>query len=224
MAFELSIREVEQLWWWQRDGAITTPRVRGQLRQAFGLCPRHTWAHFATECELQGWPFSTTALYQDLVAWAARSLREAPRLPPAPPPVTALRAGDGCATCQALESSTAPDDPSFADRRARVNRLERTSGYLAECRPVWLARSCPHCLGGRGLPCRPHLLAADPASIDPDECAAALLQLADRVATLVAALTLGGPVSRTRDRAALVEALGWCAGWGLVHQLSRSAR
>jgi hypothetical protein len=86
--FELSIREVKQLWWWQRDGAIMTPRIRGQLRRAFGLCPRHTWAHFAAECELRGRPFSTAILYQDLVSWAAQSLRQAPRRRSSPPPVT----------------------------------------------------------------------------------------------------------------------------------------
>jgi hypothetical protein len=102
-----------------------------------------------------------------------------------------------------------------------VNRLERTRGYLAECRRLWTARSCPHCLDGEGPVCRPHLLAADPTSIDEGACAAALLELGERVGTVVAAMTVGGPVARTQDRAALVEALGWCTGWGLVQQLAR---
>jgi hypothetical protein len=218
--FELSIREVKQLWWWQRDGAIMTPKIRGQLRHSFGLCPRHTWAQFAAECELRGRPFSTAILYHDLLGWAAQSLREAPHRRSSPPPITALQARDGCPTCQWLASSTAPDDPSFAERRQRVNRLERTRGYLAESRPVWTVRSCPHCLDGQGLLCRPHLLAADPASVDADACAARLLELGERVSTLVAAMTVGGPVARTQDRAALVEALGWCTGWGLVQRLA----
>jgi hypothetical protein len=219
--FELSIREVKQLWWWQRDGAIMTPRIRGQLRRAFGLCPRHTWAHFAAECELRGRPFSTAILYQDLVSWAAQSLRQAPRRRSSPPPVTTLQTRERCSTCQWLVESTAPEDPGFAERQERVNRLERTRGYLAESRRVWLARSCPHCLHGEGLICRPHLLAVDPMSIDDGVCAAALLELGEPVGTLVAAMTVRGPVARTQDRAALVEALGWCTGWGLVQQLAR---
>jgi hypothetical protein len=218
--FELLIREVKQLWWWQRDGAIMTPKIRGQLRRAFGLCPRHTWAQFAAECELSGRPFSTAVLYHDLVGWAAKALREAPRRRSSPLPITALQARECCPTCQWLASSTAPDDPSFAERQQRVNRLERTRGYLAESRRVSMARSCPHCLDGQGLLCRPHLLAADPASVDADACAAALVELGELVGTLIASMTVGGPVARTQDRAALVEALGWCSGWGLIQRLA----
>jgi hypothetical protein len=219
--FQLSIREVKQLWWWQRDGAIMTPQIRGQLRRAFGLCPRHTWAHFAAECELRDRPFSTAILYRDLICWAAQSLQQAPRRRSSPPPITALQTRERCATCQWLASSTAPEDLGFAERLQRVNRLERTRGYLEECRRLWTARSCPHCLDGDGLVCRPHLLAADPTSIDEDACAAALLELGERVGTLVATMTLGGPVARAQDRAALVEALGWCTGWALVQQVAR---
>jgi hypothetical protein len=68
---------------------------------------------------------------------------------------------------------------------------------------------------------KPHLLSADPTWIDEGASAAALLELGERVGTLVAAMTVGGPAARTRDHAALVEALGWCTGWGLVQQLAR---
>jgi hypothetical protein len=33
-------------------------------------------------------------------------------------------------------------------------------------------------------------------------------------------MTVRGPVARTQDRAALVEALGWCTGWGLIQRLA----
>ncbi len=223
---ELSLNEVRRLWWWFQDGSIMSPRIRQQLRHAWGFCPRHTWAHAAVECELRGRPFSTANLYRDLAARAAEALTSpspSKRRRRSPPhPVERLRASAACVVCATLATSTAPPDPGFAERRELVNRLERTRGYLADLRPVWEPASCPGCLGGTGMVCRPHLLAGEPSSVDLSEYAHRLRELAGRLDLLVDSMTLHGPVATPEAAAAWVEALGWFAGWGLAHTLAGS--
>jgi hypothetical protein len=219
--FELSLPEVKQLWWWLRDGAVMSPPIRQQLRHGWGLCPRHTWAHLAVECELRRDPLSTAGLYLDLIERAARVL-QAPSARRSRLPASNLVPRADCPTCAWISGSTAPPDASFADRQQQVNRLERTRRLLQVTRVVWAPRSCPSCTGGAGIPCRPHLLATAPGSVDRGACADELTELAGRLGTLVASMTLHGPTATQAHRAALVEALGWFAGWGLAEQLART--
>jgi hypothetical protein len=130
-----------------------------------------------------------------------------------------LRARAACAVCEALASSTADPDPSFEERQRRFNRLTRTRERLAVSMPVWAPASCPHCGGGQGLTCRPHLLAGDPALVDATGCAAALERLGGRLKGLVASMTLHGPPATPQVQAAWVEAVGWFAGWGIAQRL-----
>ncbi len=192
---ELSLNEVRRLWWWFQDGSIMSPRIRQQLRHAWGFCPRH--------------------------ALTSPSPSKRRRRSP-PHPVERLRASAACVVCATLATSTAPPDPGFAERRELVNRLERTRGYLADLRPVWEPASCPGCLGGTGMVCRPHLLAGEPSSVDLSEYAHRLRELAGRLDLLVDSMTLHGPVATPEAAAAWVEALGWFAGWGLAHTLAGS--
>jgi hypothetical protein len=214
----LDLRETRQLWWWFQNGSVMTPSIRGRLRHAWGLCPRHSWAHAAVECELRTQPYSTAGLDLDLTARAAEALGEQPRRQSGAP-VERLRARDACAVCEALASSTADPDPSFEERQRRFNRLTRTRKRLAVSMPVWAPASCPHCGGGQGLTCRPHLLAGDPALVDATGCAAALERLGGRLKGLVASMTLHGPPATPQVQAAWVEAVGWFAGWGIAQRL-----
>jgi len=222
--FSLDSSEVEQLWDWLKDGSIMRPAaIRAQLRRGWGLCPRHTWAHAAVECELRSQPFTTATLTRDLTSRAAQTLRSPPRQRSTPMPQMALRSSAACVACQWLATAPADGDAGSAERCQRVNRLERTRGYLAESRPVWAVRSCPQCRGGGGICCRPHLLAAGASSVDTVRCAEELDTLGERLDTLIAAMTVRGPAATTTDRAALVEALGWLTGWGLVEHIARPA-
>jgi hypothetical protein len=84
---------------------------------------------------------------------------------------------------------------------------------------VWALASCPHCGGGQGPVCRPHLLAGDPERVDAAGCAAALAELRGRLQGLLASMTLHGPPATPQAEAAWVEAVGWFAGWGIPHAL-----
>jgi hypothetical protein len=218
-ALQLDLRETSQLWWWFQNGSIMTPSTRGRLRRAWGLCPRHSWAHAVVECELRSQPYSTAGLYLDLTGRAAEALTERPRRR-AGPPVDSLHARDICVLCEWLDRSTATPDLSFETRRRRFNRMERTRTRLAASWPVWMPASCPHCGDGQGLLCRPHLLARDPERVDATGCAAALNELRDRLERLVASMTLHGPPATPQVAAAWIEAVGWFAGWGIAHQLA----
>ena len=186
-----------------------------------GVLPAAHLGARGLECELRGRPFSTANLYRDLAARAAEALA-APVRRRAVDPVGRLRAGAACIVCATLAASTAPPDHRFAERQQVVNRLERTRAYLVESRAVWEVRSCPDCRGGEGMVCRPHLLVAEPSSIDHARHAHQLRELAGRLDLLVDSMTLHGPSSTPAARAAWVEALGWFAGWGLAHALAGS--
>jgi hypothetical protein len=127
-SLELSLEEVRRLWWWFQDGSIMSPRIRQQLRHAWGFCPRHAW------------------------------------------------------------------EPA----------------------------SCPHCLGGAGMVCRPHLLAGEPSPPDLAGQASQLHELAADLGLLVESMTLHGPAATPEATVAWVRALGWFAGWGLAHALAGS--
>jgi hypothetical protein len=132
--------------------------------------------------------------------------------------------------CESLAGSTAGPDPSFQPRRQRFNRLAETRVRLAASRPLWAPASCPRCGGGggRGFVCRPHLLADEPEragapsadAVDPAAYAAALGELRGRLERLVASMTLHGLVATLEVEAALVEAVGWFAGFQIAHWLA----
>lgn len=71
-------------------------------------------------------------------------------------------------------------------------------------------------MNGSGIPCRPHLLAAEPGSIDLGWLAGELSELQERLDRLFGSMTLGGPAVTAQERLAWVEALGWFTGWGIA--------
>lgn len=226
-ALQLDLRETRQLWWWFQNASVMAPSVRGRLRRAWGLCQRHTWAHLAVEWELRWRPYSTAGLYLDLTERAAAALTEPPSRRSGRP-VGRLRAREVCVVCESLASSTAGPDPSFQPRRQRFNRLAETRAKLAATRPLWAPASCPRCGGGHGFVSRPHLLADEPEragapstdAVDPATYAAALGELRGRLERLVASMTLHGLVATLEVEAALVEAVGWFAGFQIAHWLA----
>jgi hypothetical protein len=174
--------------------------------RSWGLCPRHAWAHAVVECELRYQPLSTAILYGDLLGRAVRRLQSHR---PWPLIRRALHASGTCPTC----SYTGIGEPKrrFAEQTAQVNAAARFRGYVQAGRPVWRERGCPAC-GLRGGPlCRPHLAegADRPDQGDVDY----LADVAARLDSFTDSMTWQGP-PQTRERvAALVEALGFVAGW-----------
>ncbi len=205
---DVTLAEVKQMWWFL-DGSIMAVHVRHHLWRSWGFCPRHTWLQAVADCELRWRPMSTAVLYEDLTGRAAHTLCGPGRVTPRR--VRRLRPKESCFPCDYVLATRSDGDGRFGDSRQRVNRRQRTVDRLLETRDGWERRSCPVCLGGDGPVCRPHLLrGVDPGEDLPD----VLAELAGRLRYLVKSMTWKGPTPKPETEAALVESLGWFAGWG----------
>jgi hypothetical protein len=206
-----SAAEVKQLWSFL-DGAIMDPYIRRQLWRSWGLCPRHAWGYAITEVEARGGrPFSTSILYEDLLARAA-SLIGAPALPWRLVRAR-LRTRGVCFTCDYAALARSFLDTGLGDVQAKVNRRLRTAALLTASRPTWRRQACPTCLGGEGPVCRPHLLAGVRPPGGRHRLANALRSLRQRLHLLVRSMTWQGPVVGPAEEASWVEALAWFGGW-----------
>lgn len=200
---ELSGLEVKQLWWFI-DGAIMSPESRARLRTAWGFCPRHTWSFFLAESELRGFPRGTLILYEDLLelaVGAVGSRRWASK----------LRSTGDCPTCNYI----GPADPrrlegGWDEDIAKVNRRTVSTALLEGCHDAWRDRGCPSCVGGGGLLCRTHLVAAGNR---PSDAGPHLDGLRAGLAELGVAISWPRREVAPQEWAPLIEALGWFAGW-----------
>jgi hypothetical protein len=204
---DLTLPEVKELWSFL-DGLIMSADARHQLWRSWGPCSRHTWASAVAECVYRVSLHSTAILYEDLMGRAVAVLRRPALSDHAR--LRRLEARGPCITCDYLEIAR-DGDPSFRDRQERVNRRELFTRLLGDARPVWESRTCPLCLGGDGVVCRPHLLAGA-AEITP-ELSSRLDELHGRLTVFAKSMRWQGPTSTPDERASWVEALGWFAGW-----------
>ncbi len=204
--------------WAFLDGAIMDAETRRLLHESWGLCPRHAWGYAVTEIEVRGGePFSTSILYEDLVARAAARLGGSrpmswSRL------LRWLQSNGECPTCGFQALPGAWRSLGSADMVAQVNSLERTVPLLQASEPVWRRASCPHCLGGTGPPCVPHLR----AGVTPPERVVLAEYAGDlqrRLKAFVRSLTHGGAPATRPEQASWVEALGWLASWRFADRL-----
>jgi hypothetical protein len=177
--------EVRELWAFLH-GDVMVPGIRRTLREALGLCPRHTWCYAIVEIEL--WltgggvrgghqPFDVCVLYEDLLAAAIDRL-ERRRLPRRHRVARVLERRAPCRVCETLTGpGGAQSVPSYAAAQtialtAEANQLRYTLGWCRETVDVWRDRICPACAAaytdthGRGdvipstatgLLCRQHL-------------------------------------------------------------------
>ena len=203
---DVSVVEAKELYCFL-DGSIQNPHVRHQLWRSWGHCPRHAWAFAIANCELRLRPFQAAIIYEDLTGRAARLLAR-PLLPNAAARHL-LRPHGPCFTCDYARVAT--PDPEYATIARRVNGRRVISEWLGELRSEWEPRSCPFCLGGTGLVCRPHLLAG--RRWDHRHTATELVDLERRLRVLVRSMTWNGPTATPLDRSSVIEALGWFAGW-----------
>lgn len=213
---DLTLTEVKELYCFL-DGSIQNPHVRHQLWKSWGHCPRHAWAFAVANCELRLRPFQTAILYEDLAGRAARLLSRP--LLPRTAAERLLRPHGACFTCDYCALATS--DPGYESIAYRVNRRRVIGEWVGELRPVWEPRSCPLCLGGEGLVCRPHLLGG--VAWDLHRTARGLHDLQGRLRMLVRSMTWKGPTATIEDRASVVEALGWFAGWAPAAAIAAEA-
>lgn len=193
--------------------------TRQHLWRSWGLCPRHAWLYFRVENELKYQPLGNAVLHEDLISRAADMINSHHR------PhwkLHHLLTSDACLTCDYLAAGPV-GRASFASDLNTVHAGNRTRGWLADGRDIWSARRCPHCppttpdAGAgesspsnheHGVPCRLHV---DDQSLD--DLIPYLLDLAARLHRCTKSMTADGPARVPDSDAALVEALGWVAGW-----------
>ena len=207
VTLDLTDAEVKQIWAFQ-DGAFMNVDVRHHLWKSWGFCPRHTWAAAFTEPALRGRLHGTVILYEDLTGRAVTAVRRA-----AVRDVTIahrLEARASCFTCDFVDIAQEHPGARLVAARKQVNQRQRFTEMLMEGEAVWSQRTCPACLGGEGLVCRPHLLAG--AGV-PKGLADGLAELRTRLAAFSNSMRWGGPRASVEDRSSWVEALGWFAGW-----------
>jgi hypothetical protein len=210
----VTLTETKQLYWFGHGDAITGGNVRQRLRRGWGFCPRHTWLLFCVEHELRYLPIGAATLYQDLT-WHATVLLGQRH------PVTYLRRAlepqASCLTCDYLAHDPS-EDRAFAEGRARAADATRVRRWTADSRAVWQQHVCPRCetpqppTPQHAQLCRLHLI----ENATKDQLAGTADQLARlsvRVLRCVKSMTDDGPPRTPDSDAALVEALGWFAGW-----------
>jgi hypothetical protein len=200
--------EVRQLAATLVDGSIQVPEVRQHLWRSFGPCPRHAWAYAVVECELRLRPMGCAILYEDLTRRTASLVSN----PVAPERWRRrrLHPRGECFTCRYCEIARSRASAAEQERAAFVNQRSRFLELLMGAEEVFRPRACPSCTGASGFLCREHLVAARAglASTAPY-----LFDVASRLRRFVRSMTWQGPPARPEDVSALVEALGFFAGW-----------
>jgi hypothetical protein len=218
VTLNLTDAEVKQLWAFQ-DGSIMSVDARHHLWQSWGFCPRHTWAAAVTESTLRWNLHGTAILYKDLTGRAVATLRR-----PAVRNSTVahrLQAHASCFTCDFLRIAKERSAPRLVAARERVNKRERFTELLMDAEPVWSGRTCPYCLGGGGLVCRPHILAG--AQV-PGGLPEGLADVRVRLEAFWDSMRWHGPTANADERSSWVEALGWFAGWHYPAAAARAGR
>lgn len=218
----LSRGEVGFLWWFIQ-GSIMDSDVRWALRYGWGLCPRHTLAWLTVESAFRHARLHGPALlYDDLMRRAVQALElsgpwRTPRL------ARRLRATGPCHLC-ALGFGPASSGFVSNERLRTARDVNPFRLFMRECGAAWAPWVCGRCVD-RDTPvrCRPHLIADIDRGADLDIAAhRALVE------------TLSRQISRyhdsfiwerhgtdtVEDRAALVGAAGWCAGWRALLELA----
>jgi hypothetical protein len=210
VSVRLAVEEVKQLWWFF-DGAIMDPHVRHRLWRSWGFCSRHAWAHAVVENELRYLPHGTVVLYEDLLTRAIVAIRR--RGLRFRPPEHRLVARDECMTCSYVQLPRESVDISFIDRTKRAREHARFGAFAGDTRRVWQPRACSACLGGNGPLCRPHLLQRLAPPTGWEALSDQLVEVAGRLGRFGESMRWRGPEATPADRSALIETLGWFAGW-----------
>lgn len=207
----VTLAETKQLYWFS-DG--TDADARQRLRRTWGLCPRHSWLLFGVEHELRYLPIDVATLYQDLT-WHATVLLG--RRQSVAQLRRALESPASCVTCDVLARG-ASEDRAFADGQARVAAASRVRRWTSDSRSVWQHHICPSCEivqlppPQHPQPCRLHVI-ENATQLRRADAVDHLARLGARLLRCVKSLSYDGPARTPDSDAALIEALGWFAGW-----------
>jgi hypothetical protein len=211
----LSPGEVHYLWWFIQ-GSVMDPGTRRRLVLAWGMCARHGFGALAAEAAFRhSYLHGPAILYEDLMERAALALDAGGPLAGARLR-RRLRAHAGCLMC---EAGYGPESKGFisAERLAAGRDLSRIREFLEHSEQYWRAAVCGRCAAnGAGTRCRIHLL--EDLRGKPELSLAKHRALVEDILAHVRRYSLSfrweaQGTETEEDRAALVNAVGWCGGW-----------
>jgi hypothetical protein len=211
----LSDGEVNFLWWFIQ-GSVMNPGVRRRLRDAWGMCERHTAAWLALEAAFRhGFMHGPALLYADLMQRALRALDiSGPAM--AKRVAGRLRSRARCHVCE-MAVGTGPQDFVPAERLRIGRDVSELRAFMTGTREYWSQAVCGRCAGTYSkLRCRAHLAAdLQKPGTDLFECNRDLLRrIAHHVGRYDRSFIWENQGTETvEDRSALITAAGWCGGW-----------
>jgi hypothetical protein len=211
----LSDGEIHFLYWFIQ-GSIMISETRQSLRRGWGFCERHAWAALAVELSFRPkFLHSSALLYQDLLqrvlaVCSGGGPLQAQRL------ARRLKSQGHCRMCE-LKSYRAGRGGATQFTVERGRQTEPLCRFVLDHKDFWESSVCGLCRGNASpVRCRRHLI-AHPGALDADAVDAHVALLADtrdRLKALAHSYTWGHHgTDRPRDRAALVIAVGFMAGW-----------
>jgi hypothetical protein len=222
----LSDGEVHFLWWFIQ-GSIMNPETRERLRRAWGMCARHATALLAVEAAYRhGWMHACAILYLDLVEGGLGALTTGEPFSEERA-IRRLYATGPCLMCDlAVEQS--------GRGAASVELLERgrdpaqLGAFAGETERHWRPLVCRACSPGASGPlCRVHLIRDHGLDVSGEvrSLRATLGYIARHLIRYARSFRWQDRDTDTpEDRAALIEAVGWCSGWaGLLEVMGEAA-
>lgn len=212
----LSTGEVNFLWWFIQGSLMNAP-VREDLRRGWGPCERHALALLVVENALRPhYLHGPVILFHDLMkravaayayAWPLHDLRTRHALTPTRP----------CHFCaMGIDASTTGDLPH--ERYLCASDETNLRAFMAKTYEGWRSWVCPTCTGAPGsVLCRRHILEVHEAWAQGafEDERARIGGLAEHLGRYERAFAVDYQGTDTiDDRAALIAAAGWVAGWG----------
>ncbi|WFR66087.1 hypothetical protein P9139_13770 [Curtobacterium flaccumfaciens] len=240
----LSVPEVRLLWSFVH-GDIMDGGARQQLRDAWGLCDRHSWGHAVVEIELWQYgagaagghqPFDVCILYDDLLETALHRLHRARSRKLR----RRLLGTEQCAICRDLGgtepgnvlSGTPVVGYAGSDSQGlteEVSRFRYTGEHVRATKPSWESVVCPACAADcamdphpdTGIVCRRHLAELDDDGEALEKALGWLQQQRDPLRHLIDTMTQSGGTADLHTRGSWASTLSWFHGWSLPLALTR---
>jgi hypothetical protein len=206
--------EIHFLWHFIQ-GSIMIPDTRRSLRRSWGLCDRHSFGFIAIETAYRhDYLHGQAVLYKDLMKRAAAALN-------APAPLYAvnvafkLRATGPCLMCK-LEYGPTSKGAARPELIEQGRDLGPIRTFANDTAPYWRVRVCGRCAANDSRPrCRIHVREElISGSCDAPEQRALVQYIFEHVTRYARSFVWGHHGTDTvEDRGALIEAIGWLAGW-----------
>jgi hypothetical protein len=202
--------EINFLWSFIQ-GSIINPETWTSLLNGYGFCQRHAWVHFSVETAFrERYLLGPTILYAALVERALSAVHARHAFAE-----RRLLASESCLLCNlniADQSRGACPEQRLLQGRDTGPLMQ----FALDLKEFWNDYVCDICKRHNGeMRCRKHFLADLRARrpIDHLRQQDVLRDLNRRLIRFQESFTVGKPKASDQDRASLIAAIGWCAGW-----------